>query len=52
MTAFCYLWLFLPADMTKTPIPAVALFGLGQGFAPRKLVDPSGKYAVLTITIS
>ncbi|THH06101.1 hypothetical protein EW145_g4316 [Phellinidium pouzarii] len=38
LTAFCYFWLLLPANITKTPVPAVALFGLGQGFAPLVLV--------------
>ncbi|OCH96182.1 MFS general substrate transporter [Obba rivulosa] len=38
LTLICYLWLALPPDWTKTPIPAIASFATGHGFAPLLLV--------------
>ncbi|KAI5124682.1 hypothetical protein M0805_004290 [Coniferiporia weirii] len=38
LTASCYLWLVLPPKLTRTPVPAIALYGFGQGFAPLLLV--------------
>lgn len=36
MTLMCYLWLALPPVLTGTPVPAIGIYALGQGFAPRK----------------
>lgn len=36
LTTLSYLWLVLPPSFTGTPIPSIALFGIGQGYAPRK----------------
>jgi len=38
LTMLCYFWLVLPPSITRTPIPAIALYALGQGFAPLLLV--------------
>ncbi|KAH8120340.1 MFS general substrate transporter [Phellopilus nigrolimitatus] len=38
LTTLCYFWLVLPPKITGTPVPAVALYGIGQGFAPLLLV--------------
>ncbi|EJD03945.1 MFS general substrate transporter [Fomitiporia mediterranea MF3/22] len=38
LTALCYFWLVLPPKITGTPVPAVAFYGIGQGFAPLLLV--------------
>ena len=34
LTMLCYLWLAIPPSFTGTPLPSVALYGIGQGFAP------------------
>ncbi|EMD42034.1 hypothetical protein CERSUDRAFT_110574 [Gelatoporia subvermispora B] len=38
LTLLCYLWLALPPEQTETPIPAIASFATGHGFAPLLLV--------------
>ncbi|KAI0793483.1 major facilitator superfamily domain-containing protein [Abortiporus biennis] len=38
LTLVAYLWLALPAHITKSPIPAIATFAAGHGFAPLLLV--------------
>jgi nitrate/nitrite transporter NarK len=37
LTLLCYVWLVLPPTLTVTPWPAIACFGTGMGFAPRRL---------------
>ncbi|CDO71549.1 hypothetical protein BN946_scf184911.g19 [Trametes cinnabarina] len=38
LTLACYVWLALPPEWTKTPIPAIISFALGHGFSPLLLV--------------
>lgn len=38
LTLGCFIWLALPPAWTLTPVPAMALFGLGHGFATLLLV--------------
>lgn len=38
LTILCYFWLVLPPSLARTPIPAIVLYALGQGFAPLLLV--------------
>ncbi|KAL0569028.1 hypothetical protein V5O48_012936 [Marasmius crinis-equi] len=38
LTGMAYFWLTLPPETTQTPIPTIALFAVGQGFAPLLLV--------------
>lgn len=34
LTLLCYSWLALSPDITTTPMPAIAAFATGHGFAP------------------
>ncbi|KAF9270252.1 MFS general substrate transporter [Marasmius fiardii PR-910] len=38
LTGLAYFWLFLPEQWTKSATPAIAIFAVGQGFAPLLLV--------------
>ncbi|KAL0072007.1 hypothetical protein AAF712_000930 [Marasmius tenuissimus] len=38
LTGLAYFWLALPPELTGTPIPSIASFAIGQGFAPLLLV--------------
>ncbi|KAI0361645.1 MFS general substrate transporter [Trametes cingulata] len=38
LTLACYIWLALPPDFTKTPLPAIISFASGHGFSPLLLV--------------
>ncbi|KAI0651837.1 MFS general substrate transporter [Trametes meyenii] len=38
LTLACYIWLALPPELTKTPIPAIVSFASGHGFSPLLLV--------------
>ncbi|KAH9898415.1 MFS general substrate transporter [Cubamyces lactineus] len=38
LTLGCFIWLALPPEVTKTPIPAIISFASGHGFSPLLLV--------------
>ncbi|TCD71510.1 hypothetical protein EIP91_008891 [Steccherinum ochraceum] len=38
LTLLCYIWMALPPEFTRTPIPGIISFGLGHGFSPLLLV--------------
>ncbi|THH34084.1 hypothetical protein EUX98_g77 [Antrodiella citrinella] len=38
LTLICYIWMALPPDLTRTPIPGIISFGFGHGFSPLLLV--------------
>ncbi|KAI0963548.1 hypothetical protein AcW1_000594 [Taiwanofungus camphoratus] len=38
LTLLCFLWLVLPPEWTKSPMPAITAFATGHGFSPLLLV--------------